>query len=196
MPRKSRTPYAILGALSHGPKSGYDISCYFEKDHMFFWNESYGQIYPTLKKLLKEGLVEVEVDTRTQGPERKVYTLTPEGQEVLQSWLTETDCKSSFRDELMLKLHFGMPEVQKNLLDRLQNMEKELSDGLDALLVESEQMEELDLSKEELAYRKMTMNWSKMFYEAKLRWCQESLKDFGIKKSSKKKKKKKKKNKS
>ena len=52
------TPNALLGLLSLGPMSGYDIRQLIPRSIGYFWNESYGQIYPGLKRLAAAGLVE------------------------------------------------------------------------------------------------------------------------------------------
>ena len=49
--KENKSKYAIMGMLSMGPMSGYDIKKRFEKSLSYFWNESYGQIYPILRKL-------------------------------------------------------------------------------------------------------------------------------------------------
>lgn len=66
MASPSRTIYAILGFLTVKPMSGYDIKKAVEVSIANFWKESYGQIYPMLKRLAKEGLVE-KTDTEQGG---------------------------------------------------------------------------------------------------------------------------------
>ena len=50
MAKENRSKYAVLGMLATGPKSGYDIKQTIETSIGHFWNESYGQIYPILKR--------------------------------------------------------------------------------------------------------------------------------------------------
>ena len=50
----------VLGLLSHGPRSGYDIKTVVDRSTRFFWAASYGQIYPELRRLEEEGLIEGE----------------------------------------------------------------------------------------------------------------------------------------
>ena len=50
----------VLGLLAHGPRSGYDIKAAVDRSTRFFWAASYGQIYPELRRLEREGLVEGE----------------------------------------------------------------------------------------------------------------------------------------
>ncbi len=74
----SPTAYVILGMLSFGPKSGYEIKGLVDKSTRFFWAASYGQIYPELKRLAAAGLV-TGADASQGGRRRTVYELTDEG---------------------------------------------------------------------------------------------------------------------
>ncbi len=56
--RKTTTSDALLGMLTMGATSGYELKQRIERSIGNFWSESYGQIYPTLKRLEREGLVE------------------------------------------------------------------------------------------------------------------------------------------
>ena len=62
------TPNALLGLLSLGPMSGYDIRQLIPRSIGHFWSESYGQIYPGLKRLSAAGFVE----KKTERQKRKV----------------------------------------------------------------------------------------------------------------------------
>jgi PadR family transcriptional regulator AphA len=56
--KSSQTAYVILGLLSiEGRQSGYDMRRTIQGSVGYFWGESYGQIYPTLKRLASEGLI-------------------------------------------------------------------------------------------------------------------------------------------
>src|SRR5947207_14273481 len=82
----SPTAYVILGLLSLGPKSGYEIKASVDGAIRFFWAASYGQIYPELRKLADAGLVEGEARP-SGGRRRTVYQLTDAGREQLGAWL-------------------------------------------------------------------------------------------------------------
>lgn len=77
----------LLGLLSRGPRHGYDLKR--EHDRLFPAAKPlpYGQVYATLSRLLRDGLVEVADTGPGQGPERTRYGLTPEGERSLRSWL-------------------------------------------------------------------------------------------------------------
>ena len=65
----------VLGLLSLGPRSGYDIKTVVDRSTRFFWAASYGQIYPELRRLEKEGLIEGEDAPRGERG-RRVYEIT------------------------------------------------------------------------------------------------------------------------
>jgi PadR family transcriptional regulator, regulatory protein AphA len=79
--------YAILGFLNYLPLSGYDLKKMFDISVQHFWQADQSQIYRTLAQLTGRGLVEKEVIHQEDRPDRKVYSITPSGQEQLQAWL-------------------------------------------------------------------------------------------------------------
>ena len=105
--RKNRSKYAVLGILSMGPMSGYDIKKVFQTIASNFWNESYGQIYPMLKRLTAEGLATKSVERQSGKPDRHVYSLTERGRKDLQAWLLNPVELEIGRHEILLKLFFG-----------------------------------------------------------------------------------------
>lgn len=90
-----------------GPKSGYDIKQEVEDVLGHFWHESYGNIYPVLKRLHESGLATRQKEVQEGRPDRNVYTITDEGMEQLRNWLAEPVEPSPPRNELLLKLFFG-----------------------------------------------------------------------------------------
>jgi len=123
---RTTTTEALLGLLSICPMSGYEVRQMVETSIGNFWSESYGQIYPALKRMVADGLAEMK-ETRTEGrPAKKVYSLTERGQERLGEWLGIPAERQVYRNELLLKLFFGsraeMPflrsqiEVRRNAL--------------------------------------------------------------------------------
>src|SRR5688572_19811352 len=106
MARTNRTRYVILGLLSGGPRSGYDIKRVIEETISHFWSESYGQIYPTLQTLMEEGLATADTDVQEGKPSRKVYSLTEAGRAELRSWISAPVDQTPVRLELLLKLYF------------------------------------------------------------------------------------------
>ncbi len=101
---KTTTAEALLGLLTMGPMSGYDLKQRIEISIGNFWKESYGQIYPALRKLECDGLVVSEEEGKAG---RKVYRLTEAGRERLERWLGVTPKPRVPRHETLLKLFLG-----------------------------------------------------------------------------------------
>lgn len=101
--RESRTGYAVLGALTLEPMSGYRLRSVLEQSVGHFWRESYGQLYPTLRRLAAEGLVATEGRGRA-----RVHRLTDAGWRELEAWLERpVTGHEPTRDELLLKVFLG-----------------------------------------------------------------------------------------
>ena len=106
--QRSRTAYVILGILSIEPnKSGYDIRKAVESSVGNFWSESYGQIYPALKQLVAEGLIEPSQPTSGTRKRTTGVLLTEAGRASLREWLALPFQNDPPRNEFLLKLFFG-----------------------------------------------------------------------------------------
>ena len=82
--RKTTTTDALLGMLTMGETSGYELKQRIEWSIGNFWSESYGQIYLTLKRLEREGLVVSSPGGRAG---QKIYAITEPGRAHLAEWL-------------------------------------------------------------------------------------------------------------
>src|ERR1700754_1627141 len=98
------TEDAVLGLLSMSPMSGYGMRTVISQSIGHFWSESFGQIYPALKRLTAEGCVEKETERQKGRPDRNVYSLTAKGRERLREWLVVPAVPEVPRNELLLKL--------------------------------------------------------------------------------------------
>jgi PadR family transcriptional regulator AphA len=107
--REKASRFAVLGMLTLGhKKSGYDIKKTIAGSTANFWSESYGNIYPVLKKLLAEGAIRTETDDAPAGNRQKqLYSITPTGRQMLADWLRQPVSPSVEDNELLLKLFFS-----------------------------------------------------------------------------------------
>src|SRR5215471_7114183 len=120
MSKENKSRYAVLGALSYAPMSGYDLKKFIEGSTSNFWTESYAQIYPMLKQLTKEGLTTSHAEKQEGRPERYVYALTDKGWDELRHWLAEPVEPQVLRHELLLKLFFGTRTSVATSLEHVQ----------------------------------------------------------------------------
>ncbi len=95
--------HALLALLSEGPKYGLQLREEFEARTGEVWPLNVGQVYTTLQRLERDGLVESDC-TDTEGPQ-KGYRITAAGREDLDGWLRRpSDVASPPRDELVMKV--------------------------------------------------------------------------------------------
>lgn len=95
--------HALLALLSEGPKYGLQLRQEFEERTGEVWPLNVGQVYTTLQRLERDGLV-VSDGLSEDGPQ-KGFRITPEGDNELAGWLrTPPDLSSPPRDELVIKV--------------------------------------------------------------------------------------------
>jgi DNA-binding PadR family transcriptional regulator len=102
--------YGMMALLDRRSMHGYEIRRELESDLGPEWAVNYGQVYSTLERLVRDGLV-VRSDTvpGSDAPDRKLYTLTPAGRAELRGWfLTPVGGNDLRRDELFAKIVLGL----------------------------------------------------------------------------------------
>ncbi len=102
----STTDYAVLAALSLSPMSGYELRDFISTSIGNFWNESFGQLYPALKRLEAAALAR-SADKPTGKRPRKVYSITAAGRRAARAWLAQPPLPQPPRSELLLKIFFA-----------------------------------------------------------------------------------------
>jgi len=171
---ESRSRYAVLGALSIEPMSGYDIKNLLARTIGHFWNEGYGQIYPTLRQLSGAGLVTSDVETRSGRRDRHVYTMTEAGWDELRRWLARpVDSEHPGRSELLLKLFFGQHAPAATNVDHVRRHQQILT-----ALIGRYQAIEAELNAEtspDQPYWLITLRHGLAVTQASLAWCDETI---------------------
>jgi DNA-binding PadR family transcriptional regulator len=80
---------ALLGLLEERPRHGYELK--HLHDRLFGGGRElrFGQVYASLSRLLRDGLVVVDSVERDEGPDRKLYAITPRGVARVEEWLLD-----------------------------------------------------------------------------------------------------------
>lgn len=99
--------HAILGFLSVTPMSGYDLKRVFDETVAHFWTADQAQIYRTLSRLVKDGLVERDHIEQVGRPARNEHRLTETGRDRLDTWLASPPEPQPTRQAFLLKMFFG-----------------------------------------------------------------------------------------
>ncbi|MHB8918747.1 MAG: PadR family transcriptional regulator [Desulfocucumaceae bacterium] len=124
--------YAIMGLLSYRPMTGYNLKQVFDNSISHFWHAHLSQIYRELSGMEEKGLVRSEVQPVEGRPDRKVYNLTPEGEEKFNQWLLSfpRSLAKRYNDEFLLRLYFGGRIGREEILYQVTKYKKETEDRL------------------------------------------------------------------
>ncbi len=175
MPKLNRTTHAILGFLTWRPMSGYDIKKAVEESISNFWNESYGQIYPILKRLAADGLVWQSTSRTAGGRDRHVYAITDKGRGVLRQWLPDPTDPGAVRVELLLKLFFGRqvdPQINIRHLEAFRERQHPLLDKYAGI---ANRLHRHFRDHPDLPYWLITLRYGQCEHHTLLVWCEETL---------------------
>jgi PadR family transcriptional regulator AphA len=172
--RENTCQFAILGMLCREPMSGYGLRQTIERTVGHFWQESYGNLYPTLERMEGEGLVALDREEHSRGGRvRKVYRVTTEGRRVLARWLRRPVVPHVERNELLLKLFFGARVGPEDSLAHVKHSRAEAEELLAALRLIDEDVRSRE-SHPELPYSHLSIRAGLLGLEAHLRWCDEA----------------------
>lgn len=117
--------YALLGFLNYQSCSGYDLKQLMDVSTSNFWHAKQSQIYTTLKKMEKDGLILSHVQSQESHPDRRVYQIVEAGQTDLREWLAQPLMMIEPRKEtLLLKLFFSAQLSPQEILTELRVQRK------------------------------------------------------------------------
>jgi DNA-binding PadR family transcriptional regulator len=97
----------ILGLLMKRSMSGYDIKQVFESIFSYFFDASYGTIYPTLNQMEKEGYIEKETVLQEGKPNKNVYSIMEKGKELFFGYLDSPIEPDVYRSDFLMRMYFG-----------------------------------------------------------------------------------------
>lgn len=102
--------HAVLGLLAQRPRHGYELHAAFEAvvGGEELWEVKPAQIYTTLARLERDGLVAPEGVEQDAGPEKRIYAITHAGRKFLREWFTCGCAREHQRDEFFIKLMIAL----------------------------------------------------------------------------------------
>ena len=103
----STTEFAILGLLSGGECSGYDLKKSAEAGIGYVWTAAKSQVYAVLPRLVAGGYATAKHVRQERFPDKQVYRITRRGEEAFGVWLEEPVDYFSSRSPFLLKVFFG-----------------------------------------------------------------------------------------
>jgi PadR family transcriptional regulator, regulatory protein AphA len=108
VPGLTTSSYSVLGLLSIGSMSGYDLHIAANRSVGRFWSIPKTQVYSELSKLELLGLVEASDVRQEKLPDKRVFHITGSGEEALDAWLDQPESGDLwFRAPFVIKAFFG-----------------------------------------------------------------------------------------
>ena len=111
----------ILGILSKRERTGYEINDILQNQLSYFYDGTYGMIYPTLRKLEQEGLVSKRVIVQNGKPNKNLYSITPKGERELLEYLKSDVIDETFKSDFLMRLFFGVNLTNEELVELIEN---------------------------------------------------------------------------
>lgn len=173
MANEKKIDCVILGLLSHVSMTGYEIKKRMDTTLKFFWGASYGSIYPALNNLVKDERV-TKYETKENGRDKVIYTITEAGREHLKKWLQVPVEKDEIRYETLLKLFFGSEIGKEGTLEHINNFKDKIEKELPILQCMTKQLEQIKDTEETHLHYLLTAKFGVKVYKAYLEWCEET----------------------
>lgn len=126
-------PHALLALLAEEPKFGLRLKEEFEQRTGSVWPLNVGQVYSTLQRLERDGLV-TNADEAGTVASQKLYSLTNDGRAELRSWLsTPPEDPNPSRDEVVIKVMVALSVSGVDVLDVVQDHRRQALESMQTL---------------------------------------------------------------
>jgi DNA-binding PadR family transcriptional regulator len=171
--------YAILSFLNFAPMSGYDLKKYFDDSIHHFWSATQSHIYRSLNQMEDEGWITHESVEQEGRPDRKVYSITPLGQQNLHTWLTTPLPLDNLREAWLIQIFFAHnlsnPELESLLAARLTAVRERLC-GLQGDAQESlyRNAQNIGIARASALWQ-MTLDYGIAMYQAEIAWLETAI---------------------
>jgi DNA-binding PadR family transcriptional regulator len=163
------TECAVLGLLTSGEQSGYDLLKRIEGGVGFFWTPAKSQLYALLPKLVERGLLKARRVEQDKRPDKTLYRVTPAGRHALRKGLMQPS-PAVDRNSFELRVFFGEhlpPGVARRMIEARRDSQR-------AHLATLEEIEPTVDPKTEL-YPYLTLLDGKESAKAAIRWAEQAL---------------------
>ncbi|MFV0400338.1 MAG: PadR family transcriptional regulator [Oscillospiraceae bacterium] len=161
--------YIALGMLQHTELTGYDLKKYIEKGVGVFYRPSYGNLYPSLSRMVEKGFLLME--ERSEGKrQKKYYRITDCGRNAFLGWLTSPVTPGENMDSYLVKVYFfdALSAEERRL--QLTSYEKNCKHELEKL----EELERYFAALPDMDrhyYKLSTLYYGMAIYRKNMEWC-------------------------
>ena len=164
----------MLGLLSYGERSGYEIKKAAETSVGYVWTPARSHIYAVLPRLVAGGFATARRVAQARRPDKQVYRITKQGEQAFREWLEEPVEGGDSRSPLLLKVFFGGHMSREALVA---HVERRRAEAVSAL-AEFREIEEEIRDDERSYYGYVTLRWGLAEAKALIRWTDEILREL------------------
>lgn len=166
--------YAILGLLTFGEMSGYDLGKLVDRTVGHFFSPAKSQIYSELRRLVARGYANERRVEQQDRPDKSLYRITPKGERALRGWLESPEVEpTTVRMPFLLKLFFAAYLPHESLLAQVKEVQRQARETLDDL----GQLEREIGGREEFFFPNLVLQFGQAHCRARIRWTEKVLRE-------------------
>ena len=165
--------HGILGLISNGDKTGYEIMTVFRDSLNHFWTAQTSQIYRELQTMERSGWITQTHVSQTGRPDKNVFSITPAGHDELLRWLRDNNLPSGYRNPFLMKTFFmGELPVEENIAFFKAFREAAIfPDEGKQVSADADWYRQAVDHPEKAIYWKLTIEFGRMYEKMQRAWC-------------------------
>ena len=172
--------HGILGLISYGSLSGYEIMTVFRDSLNHFWTAQTSQIYRELQTMQKAGWISETHVVQTGKPDKNVFSITPAGRDELLRWLRDDALPANTRLPFLMKTFFmGEMPVEENLAYfKAMRDDRVFPDEGEKASADAEMYRRAIEHPEKALYWKFTIEFGRMYEKMQREWCEYCIREL------------------
>lgn len=168
--------YIILGFLMRRKISGYDLKQYMAKSTAYFFDASFGSIYPALKRLTQKNSVSFH-EIVEGGKYKKIYEIMPEGRAAFMKWIAEPIVFEKSRQDHLVKIFFYEFLPKEEAVENLKHLMRQVEPVAEKLIKKENQLE-LEGNVYPMYYQYASLQYGIRYYRLLMDWCGELIRSL------------------
>lgn len=166
--------YAILGLLTFGETSGYDLGKLVDRTVGGFFSPAKSQIYSELRRLVGRGWATERLVEQEDRPDKRLYRITAKGERALRAWLESPEVEpTTVKMPFLLKLFFGAYLPHETLLAQVKEALRQARETLEGM----RRLEAEFGSDTEMFFPNLVLQFGLAHFRAQTRWTERVLRD-------------------
>ena len=157
----------MLGLLSFGERSGYEMKKAAERGVGYVWTAAKSHVYAVLPRLVEGGYATTRRVTQARRPDKQVYKITRKGERAFKEWLEAPIEERGARSPFLLKIFFGGLMSKEALVAHIERQRAEVVRTLE----EYREIEGRIRDDPESYYGYVTLRWGLAQSRAFIRWA-------------------------